>query len=270
MISLYVVYSIIFIEFCCLSPCKLLDAKRRLGMKSKLKVSRNKRRYKKDGFNLDLTYITGRCIAMSLPSTGIESFYRNSISEVSRFFNEKYINCYKIYNLCHERKYDSAYFNGNVVRYDILDHNVPEIKLMYEFCKDATLYLKEDIRRVIGVHCKGGKGRTGTMICAYLLYSGICEKAENALYLFKSQRTDGRGEDQGVTGASQKRFVYYFELLLLDLFNIYDLFKTPEDITSIDADEFEDLVNNKYGREVVLDKIVLKNVLINNYYSFLA
>jgi phosphatidylinositol-3,4,5-trisphosphate 3-phosphatase and dual-specificity protein phosphatase PTEN len=46
-------------------------------------VSGKKNRFKEGGFNLDLTYITNRVIAMSFPASGfIEKTYRNDIDEV--------------------------------------------------------------------------------------------------------------------------------------------------------------------------------------------
>jgi hypothetical protein len=50
-------------------------------------VSKKKKRFDKDGFDLDLTYITDRIIAMGFPSTGSEASYRNPVGEVQRFFN---------------------------------------------------------------------------------------------------------------------------------------------------------------------------------------
>lgn len=47
-------------------------------------VSGNRRRFHDDQFSLDLTYIIpDRLIAMSYPSSGFESLYRNSIDKVS-------------------------------------------------------------------------------------------------------------------------------------------------------------------------------------------
>ena len=47
-------------------------------------VSGKRRRYVNDGYSLDLTYIVpDRIIAMSYPSSGFESMYRNPIGKVS-------------------------------------------------------------------------------------------------------------------------------------------------------------------------------------------
>lgn len=42
-------------------------------------VSGKKKRFIENGYNLDLTYITERIIAMAFPAQGFESIYRNPI-----------------------------------------------------------------------------------------------------------------------------------------------------------------------------------------------
>ncbi|CAL5987918.1 4 [Hexamita inflata] len=44
-------------------------------------VSQKRRRFIDDKFNIDLTYITDRIIAMSYPASGFESLYRNNIQQ---------------------------------------------------------------------------------------------------------------------------------------------------------------------------------------------
>jgi len=45
-------------------------------------VSGRKKRFTENGYNLDLTYVCNRIIAMSFPASGFESTYRNSIEDV--------------------------------------------------------------------------------------------------------------------------------------------------------------------------------------------
>ena len=45
-------------------------------------VSGKRRRYQDGQFDLDITYITPRVIAMSFPSVGMEAAYRNPIQDV--------------------------------------------------------------------------------------------------------------------------------------------------------------------------------------------
>lgn len=68
-------------------------------------VSKKKNRYVTEDFDLDLTFVLPNIIAMGYPSIGFEGYYRNSMKDVQEFFNKKFFNCYKIYNLCSEKVY---------------------------------------------------------------------------------------------------------------------------------------------------------------------
>ena len=63
---------------------RLLLIVRRLQLAKRIRrtISSQKARYRRDGFDLDLTYITPNCIAMSLPAVGAEASYRNPLPEV--------------------------------------------------------------------------------------------------------------------------------------------------------------------------------------------
>ncbi len=45
-------------------------------------VSKKKNRYISEDFDLDLTFVLPNVIAMGYPSTGLESYYRNSMKDV--------------------------------------------------------------------------------------------------------------------------------------------------------------------------------------------
>lgn len=49
-------------------------------------------------------------------------------------------------------------------------------------------YNLADIENVVFIHCKAGKGRTGTIICCYLLYSGRFNSPEDALAYYGKKR----------------------------------------------------------------------------------
>lgn len=184
------------------------------------RVCENKRRFQADGYDLDLTYVTTHIIAMSFPSKGTKAVYRNKIDEVAKFFEDKHSDDknidYMVYNLCSEMEYDHRKFHGNVRRYQIDDHNVPELEKMIELVDDVQAWLQgapEDRSRVVALHCKGGKGRTGTMICAVLINQNLFEDAGDTLEYFGQRRTDLNvaSKFQGVETYSQIRYVHYFQ-----------------------------------------------------------
>jgi len=179
------------------------------------KVSKNKRRYKKDGFDLDLTYtLHKKIIAMGFPSEKMEGLFRNPISEVQRFYETYHKDNYYLYNLCQERDYDHEKFHGRVKNFPFYDHNAPPLNLISECCIDIHNWLNENPKHMVGVNCKAGKGRTGLIICCYLLLCEECKDTDEALRFYGRRRTrDGKG----VTIASQQRYIRYYERILKEL-----------------------------------------------------
>ncbi|XP_008330889.1 putative tyrosine-protein phosphatase TPTE isoform X2 [Cynoglossus semilaevis] len=194
---------------------RLAAQKKELEKVTRRMVSENKRRYQKDGFDLDLTYITDRIIAMSFPSTGKQSFYRNPIGEVARFLDTKHDGHYKVYNLCSEKGYDPQAFHYRVERVFIDDHNVPSLQDMLNYTANVREWMNADPKNVIVIHCKGGKGRTGTMVCTWLIDSDQFESANDSLEYFGERRTDKSvsSKFQGVETPSQSRYVGYYETI---------------------------------------------------------
>ena len=127
-------------------------------------VSKKKNRYIKDGFNLDLTFVTDRLIAMGFPSVGTEACYRNPAWQVRTLLSKLASQGYqcKVYNLCAEvsRTYSPALLGlspTSCERHGSFDHGPCPLALIAPFCRSVEAWLAADAKHLVAVHCKAGK-----------------------------------------------------------------------------------------------------------------
>merc|ERR1740138_1627644 len=186
-----------------------------IGQAAKNKVSKNKFRYvdMENNFDLDLTYIDNDLVAMGVPTVGFfNTFLRNSLHEVARFFKINHGNHFRVYNACPEMPYPEKPFTkvgGTMTCLQIQDHSPPRMEQFLAFLADARQFRSDSQDNVIAVHCKAGKGRTGSLCCAWLLYARRRRSVEEALEMFAERRTDTRigRKLRGVETPSQIRYV---------------------------------------------------------------
>eukprot|EP00927_Polykrikos_kofoidii_P062357 TRINITY_DN57165_c0_g1_i1.p1 TRINITY_DN57165_c0_g1~~TRINITY_DN57165_c0_g1_i1.p1 ORF type:complete len:626 (-),score=94.70 TRINITY_DN57165_c0_g1_i1:71-1879(-) len=181
-------------------------------------IAGGRHRFQVGDFDLDLAYVTSRVIAMGFPGKGIHAAYRNPVTQVSRLLQSLHKDHFRIYNLCVEKKNHDNGFKSNTVHFPCSDHCPPSLRTVLDFCIDAENWLRCSEENVAVVHCKAGKGRTGTMICALLVFAGATRSAYDALAWYEVIRG---GKRAGVTIAAQIRWIAMFErwhiLKLLEL-----------------------------------------------------
>jgi PTEN phosphatase family protein len=96
------------------------------------------------------------------------------VTQVARFFRTFHADNFMLYNCTAECVYPDTLFGGRVRRYAIEDHNVPQVETIVAFCRELEELAITQPGIVFAIHCRGGKGRTGTMVCAWLL----CDAAQ--------------------------------------------------------------------------------------------
>ena len=173
-------------------------------------VSRDRVRYTEDGFDLDLTYITDQIIAMSFPSTGLTSVWRNSELDVQKMLTARHGEQYMIWNLS-SSKYDYELFENRIVDTPFPDHYAPPVTRLFSIVRSLDVWLQQDPANVAVVHCKGGKGRTGMIIVCCMLYMNTVPTIDEAMRCFATKRSTIAN---GVRQPSQVRYLNYFSEML--------------------------------------------------------
>lgn len=149
------------------------------------------------GFDLDMSYITPRIIAMGFPASGLEATIRNPRHQVVAYLKKRHPGQYLVFNLCGpERRWiysalDFAHENSKdgAIIFPIKESNIPSLYQLATFCQQANSWLGIDPSNVVVVHCNSGRARTGLMVCCLLLATNQSPTPEEAVATFTHARS---------------------------------------------------------------------------------
>ncbi|KZL76373.1 dual specificity phosphatase [Colletotrichum tofieldiae] len=180
--------------------------------------------------DLDLCYVTSNIIATSGPSgTYPQRAYRNPLDRLVTFLDSKHQDNWAIWEFRAEGTgYPDDEVYGRVRHYPWPDHHPPPFRLIPMIMASMRNWLnggdlergdaavgavdktaEANTERVVVVHCKAGKGRSGTVSCSYLI-SECGWKPEEALTRFTERRMRPKF-GAGVSIPSQLRTITYVD-----------------------------------------------------------
>ncbi|KUL87885.1 hypothetical protein ZTR_03233 [Talaromyces verruculosus] len=182
---------------------------------------------------LDLCYVTDFLIATSGPSSKYpKRAYRNPTDALVRFLDSKHDTDWAIWEFRAEGTgYPDSEVYGRIHHFPWPDHHPPPFGLIPAIMASMRNWLngeetpddggknKKKKKRVAVVHCKAGKGRSGTVACSYLI-SQEGWKMEDALQRFTVRRMRV-GFGDGVSIPSQVRWVGYVNRWVNDMGKVY-------------------------------------------------
>jgi phosphatidylinositol-3,4,5-trisphosphate 3-phosphatase/dual-specificity protein phosphatase PTEN len=160
---------------------------------------------------LDLCYVTENIIATSGPSgTYPQVAYRNPLKDLVKFLDSKHKDNWAIWEFRAEGTgYPDSEVYNRIWHYPWPDHHPPPFALVPLIMGSMRKWLKEENAegRVAVVHCKAGKGRSGTISCSYLI-SEEGWSPEDAMKRFTERRMRP-GFGNGISIPSQRRWITY-------------------------------------------------------------
>ncbi|KAG1927456.1 tensin-3-like [Pimephales promelas] len=165
-----------------------------------------------EGYELDLTYVTERIIAVSFPQDGFEDTYLRNLRDVTRMLRSKHADNYLVINLS-ERKQELSKMNPKTLDTGWPDLHAPPLDKICTVCKAMENWLSADPLHVVVIHCRGGKGRIGVVISSFVHFTDVSASADQALDRF-AMRKFYDDKVSALMTPSQRRYVCILNSLL--------------------------------------------------------
>ncbi|KAK7162377.1 hypothetical protein R3I93_006617 [Phoxinus phoxinus] len=165
-----------------------------------------------EGYELDLTYVTERIIAVSFPQDCFEETYLRNLRDVTRMLRSKHADNYLVINLS-ERKQELTKMNPKTLDTGWPDLHAPPLDKICTVCKAMENWLSADPLHVVVIHCRGGKGRIGVVISSFVHFTDVSASADQALDRF-AMRKFYDDKVSALMTPSQRRYVWILNSLL--------------------------------------------------------
>ncbi|KAL9114453.1 MAG: hypothetical protein Q9227_001534 [Pyrenula ochraceoflavens] len=172
--------------------------------------------------NLDLCYVTDNIVATSGPATTYpKRAYRNPTDQLVKFLDEKHGTEWSIWEFRAEGTgYPDSEVYHRIHHFPWPDHHPPPFALIPPLMASMRNWLQNgeteshqiksgNKKRTAVVHCKAGKGRSGTVACSYLISEEGWDMSA-ALQRFTERRMRV-GFGAGVSIPSQLRWIRYVD-----------------------------------------------------------
>jgi tensin len=163
-----------------------------------------------------VVYITDRLITMSHPAMASsqdgEITAERKLAAVAHLLHRRHDGRFMVWNLS-EVDYDTGFFEDQVLNFSFPGSPSPPLGLMLKLLVSMESWLKADERNVAVVHCLTGKGRTSTVLAAFLCWMGEAGFGDiyQALdYIAKCKKIT----PEELTIPSQRRYASYFKNML--------------------------------------------------------
>lgn len=163
-----------------------------------------------------VVYITDRLITLSHPAMASsqdgEITAERKLAAVGHLLQRRHDGRFMIWNLS-EVDYDTGMFDDQVLNFSFPGSPSPPLGLMLKLLVSMESWLKADERNVAVVHCLTGKGRTSTVLAAFLCWMGEAGFGDiyQALdYIAKCKKVT----PEELTIPSQRRYASYFKNML--------------------------------------------------------